>query len=84
MLKANGVGRRIGAGGKRHALDLIEPLLIVEQRNRRMAAVLASDAQLAAVNPADAMGDEDEVLEEYRRVRDEIKEQFLALYHKIR
>lgn len=35
-------------------------------------------------DPADAMGDEDEVLSEYRRVRDEIKEQFLALYHKIK
>jgi arsenate reductase len=34
-------------------------------------------------DPADAVGNEEEVLAEYRRVRDEIREQFLALYHKI-
>jgi arsenate reductase len=35
-------------------------------------------------DPADAMGDEEEVLAEYRRVRDEIRNGFLSLYQKIR
>jgi arsenate reductase len=35
-------------------------------------------------DPADAAGDEAEVLAEYRRVRDEIRTQFYALYQKIR
>ena len=35
-------------------------------------------------DPADAMGDEEEVLAEYRRVRDEIRTEFYALYQKIR
>jgi arsenate reductase len=35
-------------------------------------------------DPADAMGDEEEVLAEYRRVRDEIRKEFLALYQKIK
>ena len=35
-------------------------------------------------DPADAMGDEEVVLSEYRRVRDEIRTEFYALYQKIR
>jgi arsenate reductase len=35
-------------------------------------------------DPADAIGDEAEVLAEYRRVRDEIRTEFYALYQKIR
>jgi arsenate reductase len=35
-------------------------------------------------DPADAMGDEEEVLAEYRRVRDEIRAGFFQLYNKIR
>jgi arsenate reductase (thioredoxin) len=35
-------------------------------------------------DPADSMGDEEEVLAEYRRVRDEIKAGFFQLYNKIR
>lgn len=33
-------------------------------------------------DPADAIGDEEEVLAEYRRVRDEIKRDFLGFYKK--
>jgi len=35
-------------------------------------------------DPADAMGDEEEVLAEYRRVRDEIRTEFYALHQKFR
>jgi arsenate reductase len=35
-------------------------------------------------DPAEAMGDMEEVLAEYRRVRDEIGKEFLALYQKIK
>jgi len=35
-------------------------------------------------DPADVMGDEEEVLAEYRRVRDEIKAEFVKLYSKIK
>jgi arsenate reductase len=35
-------------------------------------------------DPADAMGSEEEVLPEYRRVRDEIKAGFFELYNKIK
>ena len=35
-------------------------------------------------DPADAVGDEEEVMAEYRRVRDEIKAEFVKLYSKIK
>jgi arsenate reductase (thioredoxin) len=35
-------------------------------------------------DPADKIGDEEEVLEEYRRVRDEIRKGFFELYTKIK
>jgi arsenate reductase (thioredoxin) len=35
-------------------------------------------------DPADTIGDEEEVLAEYRRVRDEIRKEFMALYQEIK
>jgi arsenate reductase len=35
-------------------------------------------------DPADAIGEEEEVLDEYRRVRDEINVEFMKLYTKIK
>src|ERR1700680_30210 len=59
LLETNGVGRRVFPRRKRFPLDLIEPLLVIEHRDRRMAAIRPHDAQLTAVSPADAVGNID-------------------------
>jgi hypothetical protein len=57
LLEAHGIAGRIA---RRHlALDLVEPLLVIEQRDERISAVRTGDAELAAVIPVDPMLDID-------------------------
>src|SRR5258705_2540811 len=52
-------GLDVFIGGEDRALNLVEPALIVKERNGRVAAVLARDAELTAEVPVDAMRDVD-------------------------
>lgn len=53
LLEPDGIGRTVAG---HVALDLVEALLVVEDRDRGMAAVRGLDAQLTAEHPADAVG----------------------------
>lgn len=46
------------------------------------AGIVKNRLHIGFDDPADAIGSEEEVLREYRRVRDEIKVRFRDLYHK--
>src|SRR4030088_2505542 len=60
LLKPRAVaGLDVLVRGQDRALNLVEPALIVKERDRRAAAVLARDAELAAEMLIDAMRDVD-------------------------
>src|SRR6266850_4107510 len=56
LLEAHGVDLRLAARHKRFAFDLIEPLLVIKHRDVGMTAARPRDAELTAVNRADAVG----------------------------
>jgi hypothetical protein len=53
LLEPDGIGRAVAG---HLSLDLVEALLVIEHRDRGMAAVRGPDAQLTAEHPADAVG----------------------------
>src|SRR5438045_1462143 len=58
LLEAHRVKFRLAAGPERSALDLIEPLLVIEHRDVGVAAARLGEAELtAAVDRADAVRD---------------------------
>src|SRR5215468_9810502 len=57
LVKDHRVDLRVAPGNKRFALDLIEPFLVQERRHVGVTAVRTRDAELPAVNPADAVLD---------------------------
>src|SRR5262245_46064398 len=54
LLEANEVD--LVPAGKHFGLDLIEPVVNIEHRDRRTAAVLPDNAELTAVDPINAVG----------------------------
>ncbi len=59
MHKSDGIGSPIAPSRKRFPFDQIEPPVVIEDRDHRPDAIWPYDAELAAVDPVDSMGNVD-------------------------